>query len=219
MRALLLLVATTGCLRTTQFKCAQDSDCGAGGTCQPTTKYCSIADPTCGGQRYVDSAGPLANQCVGGGIGDGGIDAPIDGRMIDGGGGGHCPGAYMPITGQTHVYQLVTMAKNWSQQKTFCAATAPNFAYLAIPDDLTELTALDTLAGANPDYWVGISIDPNNNNNWLNVKGVMQMFLPWLNGAPSPGGNRTCVEGITASAKIDNIACNTQLPAICECEP
>src|SRR5438067_7421561 len=113
MRALLLLVATTGCLRTTQFQCAQDSDCGTGGTCE-ATRYCSVIDPSCGGRRYVDSAGPLANQCVGGGTADGGLDAPIDGRIIDG--GGRCPGTYMPIAGQAHLYQLVMATNPWMAQ-------------------------------------------------------------------------------------------------------
>src|SRR5690348_12121156 len=69
-----------GCLKSTAFHCSDNASCGAGGTCQQTTGYCSFPDPNCPQGKYGDSAGPLAGQCVGGGGGtDGGIDSSIDG--------------------------------------------------------------------------------------------------------------------------------------------
>lgn len=59
------------------FPCQTDSQCvrdGMQGVCQIATKFCSFADPTCG-QRYDETAGPFANQCV---TNDAGIDAPLD---------------------------------------------------------------------------------------------------------------------------------------------
>jgi len=217
MRAFVISVVlvASGCLRVTQFRCEQDSDCGPGGVCQPV-QYCSLPDPQCGGQRFVPSAGPYANQCVGA-TGDGGIaDAPAgDGSTID---APKCDG-YAALGGAPgHVYKLVSTGDTWSNQASACTASSPGSAYLAIPDDANELDALDTLAGSAADYWVGIS-DLATPGTWQNTKNATQTFLPWTNGTPSPGAGKDCVEAITDSAEIDNTHCTTALPAICECEP
>jgi hypothetical protein len=77
--ALFGIVCATGCLRTTQYRCATDTECGGGGTCE-SVGYCSFTDSSCAdGRRFGDLSGPYANTCVGGGGGDdAGIDAPID---------------------------------------------------------------------------------------------------------------------------------------------
>jgi hypothetical protein len=68
VRLALLAIAVTGCLRTTAFHCATDSDCklgGAQGTCE-LVGFCSFEDPACAsGHRFGDLSGNVANQCVG----------------------------------------------------------------------------------------------------------------------------------------------------------
>ena len=224
MRASWLIVVTfalgsAACLRGTEYRCSSNTECGAGGTCE-SVGFCSFPDMDCSsGERFGDSAGTLANQCTGTtGIDGGLIDGPrIDGPMIDAPPAG-CPGNYATIAGGqgTHRYRLVPSA-NWNQQRDMCVATTSS-AYLAIPDDLGELQALATLAGAAR-FWVGIT-DSATENTFLTTKGAPATFLPWAPGAPDNGGpGEDCVEGITATSQINDERCNTQYVAVCECEP
>ena len=79
IRVALVAIALTGCLRTTSFHCATDSDCrlaGAQGTCE-AVGYCAFSDSTCtSGLRFGDLSASYANQCVGDQPGD---DASTDG--------------------------------------------------------------------------------------------------------------------------------------------
>jgi len=220
MRAALILVMVLagGCLRSTEYRCSANSECGSNGTCE-SVGFCSFPDGACAsGERFGDSAGELANQCTGMTGGDAGVDAPpIDGMMVDAPTVG-CPGQYMTITGGqgTHRYRLAT-SRNWTEQRTFCAATSSS-AYLAVPDDLGELQALAVLAAA-PRFWLGIT-DAATENTWLTVKGAPQTFLPWETGAPDDGPpSEECVEGVSATSQINDERCNTQYVAVCECEP
>ena len=216
MKAIWLVgIALAGCLRSTEFKCETSAQCGANGACE-STGYCSFPDDQCG-RRYASSAGSLANQCVGGTAIDAGIDSAHD-AAIDAP-PASCPAGFATLTGAPHKYKLVTAVGVWNAQMNGCAALAPT-AYLAIPDDANELTALDGLAGASATYWVGVS-DTATEGTWLTVKGTPQTFLPWETGHPitSPPNNQNdCVRAVTADAKFFDDKCNTQLPAICECE-
>ena len=215
------LLASVGCLRQTTFHCNNNTDCGATGVCE-AQGLCSFPDSTCTGsqQRFGDSAGSLANQCVDGGnpMVDAGdiIDAPplIDGPDIDAAGG--CPSGYNALTGANHLYKLVPTA-TWNAQDAGCKATSPSSAYLAIPDDAAELAAFATLAVTGK-FWVGIT-DSATEGTFLTVKGAPQVFLPWAPGEPDDGmGGQDCVSGISAT-QIETDKCSTQFPAICECEP
>lgn len=222
MRIALLLACTllAGCLRDTSFRCATSSDCGAGGTCQTDVGFCSEPDPACAsGFRFGSSAGSYANECVGGGgQPDAGVDASTGGdASIDAPVPAGCPSGYNTINGGqgTHRYQLINMAENWGTQRAFCAATSSS-AYLAIPDDQSELDAIQTL-GAAPQVWVGIT-DSAMENTWRNVKGVVQTFLPWNTGQPDDAGpGEDCV--ITQGNKLSDERCSTKFRAVCECEP
>ncbi len=223
MRAgwIVLVALTSGCLRSTEYRCSTSSECGANGTCE-SVGFCSFPDGQCAsGGRFGTSAGELANQCTGTSGGDAGIDAsndaPID-SAIDAAPAG-CPVQYVAITGGqgTHRYRLVSSADNWMQHRDFCQTTTTS-AYLAIPDDLGELQALATLAGAQR-FWVGLT-DSATENTWLTTKGTAAPFLPWITGAPddqNPGED--CVEVVSALSQINDERCNTQYVAVCECEP
>jgi len=222
----MLAMGSGACLRSTEYRCSTNAECGAGGTCE-TVGYCSFADGQCpSGERFGPSAGELANQCTGSTGTDGGlIDSPIDSPMtidaaIDAPITVGCPGNYATITGGqgTHRYRLIGGAANWNQQRDFCVATTAS-AYLAVPDDLGELQALATLAAVSR-FWVGIT-DSAVENTWLTTKaGAPATFLPWVTGAPddqNPGED--CVEVVTATSQINDERCNTQYVAVCECEP
>lgn len=211
-----------GCLRTTQFRCDVDTDCtgGTGGRCEPEG-FCSFFDSACSGtqQRFADSAGSLSNTCVGGGDPDvdGGVDAPDvpdDGPPATG-----CPAGYAAVTGAdpNHRYMLIATPGDWPAAANSCVASAPGRAYLAIPDDATELAALRNQLIAAP-YWVGIS-DRTTENTFLNTKNMPQAFLPWAAGEPDDGmGGQDCVVARNAT-EIATQKCNDSFPAICECEP
>jgi hypothetical protein len=216
----LFVLANAACLRKTEFQCADNTACGTSGLCE-TTGFCSFADPNCtSGRRYDTSAGELASQCTGGGsTTDGGnLDdamAPGDGAP-DGAIPSGCPAGYVDLPGAPgHKYKVVATSANWTAQSDGCKATSSS-AYLAVPDTIEELTAMDTIApGAS--YWVGIKRAPN--GTWLSVLDTPQTFLPWENGTPSTTNNADCVEAIAALHKINNIRCNMSRPAICECNP
>lgn len=227
MRALMLclfVLANAGCLRKTEFQCNDDNACGASGRCE-STGFCSFADPACStGRRYDQSAGTYAGECTGGGsMTDGGTDdtqTMTDGSTSDTPAAG-CPSGYAAITGGQagHVYQLMATPQNWDTQSNLCTVTSAS-AYLAIPDDIAELTALDTLATGS--HWVGIT-DSDMEMIWKNVLGQTQTFLPWTTGAPNNAGGgqgEDCVESLdNAAHEINDRRCQDKLPAICECVP
>jgi hypothetical protein len=215
MRGVLLLaIALAGCLRSTEFKCQTSDQCGASGVCE-TTGYCSLPDDTCG-RRYSSSAGPLANQCVGGGDNDAGVDARDGSTDAPTDTPAHCTG-FQTLSGAPHTYQLVTQTATWDSQVTACVALDAS-AYLAIPGDANELAAITTLAGGSAPFWVGVS-DRANEGQWRTVQNMPQTFLPWATNHPitSPPNNTfDCVR--TATSQFTDDKCNVQLPAICECE-
>jgi hypothetical protein len=223
MRTLLALViiANAACLRSTEFKCESNAQCGASGTCELGVGFCSFPDSQCG-QRFGDSAGPYANQCVGGGV-DGGADAPVghDGPTSDappGDASSTCGSNYAVIASYPgHQYELIATAESWNAQVAACAHTSP-LSYLAIPDEAAEVTALDTLVTAGT-YWVGVS---ESGGSYTTVKNATQTFLPWASGQPSTTGDSHCVEVAGAGSQVGDFdldKCSDPRPAICECEP
>ena len=225
MRALLylLVLVNAACLRKTEFNCSDDASCGAGGRCE-STGFCSFVDPGCAsGRVYDSSAGSYAGECTSGGQPnpDGGIDARItDGSMTDTPLPAGCPGTYQPLPGVPgHLYRVITAGDDWSKQHAACRLNS-TAAYLAVPDTIEELTALDTLAGS-PNYWVGIS-DTGTEMTWLNVLDQAQTFLPWQPPAPDNAGGgqgEDCVEALSATHTINDRRCMDNLPAVCECNP
>jgi hypothetical protein len=205
---MLLVVAMSGCLRKTEFHCSNASDCGRTGAC--TGGFCAFPDPSCGGGlRYDDSAGDSSNQCIGDSLGDAGVDTST---TIDAPPTG-CPSDYVQLPGgSAHVYKVLGKDDMWQNHRSTCHAASAS-AYLAIPDDATELAALDTLA-ATAAYWIGVS---RISDSFVNDKSMPQTFLPW---APNqPDGEGDCVAALSAMAQFDDLKCNMRFHAVCECEP
>lgn len=222
MKALVAMALLLGgCLRSTEFHCSDSTQC-AGGTCQ-SVGFCSFEDSGCpSGQRFGESAGSYAGQCTdGSGPDDAGMDMALDDAMVDAPDMMvmMCPASYAAVTGApaNRVYRLINTSANWDAQRAACAADGAN-AYLAIPDDATELMAINTLAPANVDYWIGVN-DLMTEGTYVNVKGAAQTFLPWDNGQPNNINNADCVEVHQNNRTWNDTTCmTTQSRAICECE-
>jgi hypothetical protein len=218
MRALLLIVAlaSAGCLRTTEFHCSVDSDCGANGACEGTG-YCSFVDMDCAsGRRYGDFSSTYSNKCVGdSGLVDGGVDTMSDGMTSS-----NCPATYatLPNAG-SHVYKLTSGSGIWATQRDRCMSDG---AYLAIPDNAAELMAITTAAAAAR-TWIGIE-DQQTEGTYVTVKGSAATYLPWNTATGEPdnpggGGGEDCVSALMATPTIATDRCNLTYPAVCECEP
>ncbi|MFN0249804.1 MAG: C-type lectin domain-containing protein [Kofleriaceae bacterium] len=207
---MLVVAALGGCLRSTEFPCSDSTQCG-GGVCQPVG-YCSFDDSGCpSGQRFGESAGTYAGQCVVGGVNDAGVvDAPVDTAAL-------CPSSYAAVAGgpTNRVYRAINVPATWGAQRTACAADGAN-AYLAIPDDAAELMAIDTLVNVG-DYWIGVN-DVATEGTYLNVKDEVQAFLPWDADQPNNTNNSDCVEVDENNQMWNDTMCGTAQPAICECE-
>ena len=226
MRHLLLLALTVGalagCLRKTEFKCQTSDQCSTGGVCETTTGYCSFADSECpDGRRYGGLSGDLAGQCVGGGGGV--VDAGIDGKLIDGMPMG-CPANYTTLSGAgTHVYRLLTTPAAWATQKNLCSADGGG-AYLAVPTDQAELTAIMTAIN-QAHGWVGID-DMAANGTFVTANGgTFSATDPlWDAGEPdnkpfAGAGASDCVSGVKATNQLADTKCSESYLAICECDP
>jgi hypothetical protein len=218
MRGLIFIaLACAGCLRTTEFKCSDDSSCSATGAVCESTQYCSFTDSSCAnGRRYGALSGPYANKCVGEG-GDGGMDTP-DGTA------GACPTGYntLPNAG-THKYKITAGTSLWTTQRDRCAADATASGaviYLAIPDDANELTAITTLSTAVK-TWVGIN-DIVTEGTYMTTKNAAATFLPWNTaaGEPNDPGNppQDCVAALMSGPLIEDDKCGDTYAAVCECE-
>jgi hypothetical protein len=141
--------------------------------------------------------------------------APTDAPVTSG-----CPAGFASIAGGqgAHRYKLINSTDDWSEQRGKCAAMSSS-AYLAIPDDATELGAIATLSAASAS-WVGIS-DTATEGAFVTVKGVAATFLPWDGGQPDNAGpqGEDCVMIQTSSSKLRDEKCGTKYRAVCECEP
>jgi hypothetical protein len=62
VRRVVLVGVLAGCIRPGAFPCTDDTQCGAGGVCEPVG-FCSFADATCG-RRFGAASGTFSNQCV-----------------------------------------------------------------------------------------------------------------------------------------------------------
>ncbi len=219
MRALVTLfvfvaVLTAGCLRTTEFRCASNAECGAGGVCE-AVGFCSVPNAECAGtgRSYSDSAGQgLSNHCVPAGAPgpgtDAGVDAPDDAMPAN-----KCPSGYAAVAGSAHLYKALSNV-SWDEAKMMCDLTSKS-AYLAVPDDATELANLATVA--TPPFWVGID-DLVTAGMFVTQKGAPASFLPWGSGQPNLGPQNDCVAAISAT-QIATEKCGVKHAAVCECEP
>lgn len=230
MRHFLFFAAATiaslaGCLRKTEFKCQTSDQCSTGGVCETTTGYCSFVDMDCpDGRRYGGLSGDLSGQCVGGG-GSGVVDAGVDGSMIMIDAPPGCPATgYATIAGAgTHHYRVVSTTANWATQKGACSADGPG-AYLAVPNDQAELTAI--LAAAGPARsWVGIN-DITTEGTYVTSQGASFSATDPLWDANEPnntpfngGGESDCVAGVKSSNQLADTKCSEAYAAICECDP
>jgi len=230
MRNVLVLccaLASSACLRTTEYRCQGDSSCGGAGMCE-TSGFCSFPDGECAsGRRYNEAAGTLGGTCTSGGNPQDDANNPVDDTMqvtdtnMTDTPAAQCPNGYVTIAGGNagHLYKLIPGNATWPAQEAACQLTTIK-SHLAVPDDIGELTALDTVAGSGR-YWIGVT-DSAAEGTWYSILGVAQTYLPWEAGAPATTGpEEDCVESAnSATHEFNDERCtNTSQPAICECAP
>jgi len=166
------LIVSAGCLRKTEYKCTDSTQCGANGQCEDVG-FCSFPASDCdSGRKFGEYSGSTySNTCVGGGSVDPDASvvdgATIDGMMMADASPG-CPSNYT-LTSGTHKYRVISANGTWMAHKTTCGAD--NNSYLAIPDTQGEL---DFIIAQSPGArtWVGIN-DPADNNMVVTVKGAV----------------------------------------------
>lgn len=205
MRVLVAIVLA-GCLPSSEYRCDDDNDCGAGGQCQPTG-FCSFADSTCSDpmQRYGEGAGSLSNDCVGAGNT-----------------ASNCPATYMLVADATpgHRYRRVNDKRTWLEHASDCGDDSSTArVYLAVPNTATELEYIGQAMGNNK-VWVGIS-DRVTEGVFVEAtpEAAVATFLPWKQGAPDTNGNndKDCVLAESESELVDD-SCDADYFAVCECE-
>jgi len=217
----LAVFAASGCLKPGAFECATNSDCtgyDGQGACEPNGR-CSFPDSRCeSGRRYGAQSGDQSNECVGpSSTADAGVDGPSTDAPNPDAPPASCPAGYVTLPGvsSNHQYKLLANAAGWTNQRAICGNDPAN-AYLAVPDDSSELQAMITLSATS--FWVGIS-DAAVEGTYVTVLGSPATFLPWAANEPDNNGNQDCVRVIAASAQLETLTCGTTAPAICECEP
>jgi hypothetical protein len=214
-------LALAGCLRETQFQCSTSADCGANGTCE-AVGFCSFADPACpDGRRFGELSGPHAGQCVGTTtVGDGGVDTPTgDGSQAG------CPAGYAALPGVSgREYRVIATERMWTAQRDACAADGSN-TYLAVPDDLAELTAIVTAGNTNL-LWVGINDMQTEGTYVTTAGGTFPADSPlWAPDEPDNrrlgggGNNADCVISLMGSVRLADDDCSRNRAAVCECQP
>lgn len=222
----LIAGASAGCLRKTEYKCTDSTQCGAGGQCEDIG-FCSFADTSCdSGRKYGEFSGSTySDQCVGG-TGpnvDGGVDGMLTDGMTEDGMVGNCPSSY---TGAgAHKYRVITASADWGAQVADCGNdTAGTNTYLASPDDQTELTAI-IAAAAQARIWVGINdasegVYAKTGGGTIPMSDTMwDASEPDDNPVGGGGGPGDCVSAGMTSGKLADDACGATYPAVCECEP
>jgi hypothetical protein len=135
-----------------------------------------------------------------------------------------CPASYVSVTGAgAHVYRVITASAVWATQKDLCAADGGG-AYLAVPNDQAELTAL--LTAVNQAHaWVGIDDVAVNGTFVTSNGGTFSATDPlWDTGEPNNkpftgAGASDCVAGVKATNQLADTKCSEAYDAICECDP
>lgn len=224
MKTLVLLIAITcaGCLRSTTFKCDENTDCvGAGPQSQcESDGFCTFSDSSCtSGRRYAESSGAKSSQCVGETTGEDAGTEPMPGGEPP---MSNCPAsgyAMLPNAGpRGHMYKLLDAPMTWSQQRDLCAGEGT---YLAFPDGASvadaqlELAALRTLAGDAA--WVGINdiaTEGQYRTSLNQPASTVTVMLISITGNPQ---QTDCF--VINNTSLDDADCSTTRKAVCECVP
>jgi hypothetical protein len=190
-----------GCLPTPTFTCAESSECGSGGTCQPDG-LCSFTDTSCAtNQRYGSLAGNDSNQCV----------AEL-GSGSGSGSGSACTGFSALKDGNTHdLFLPLQTPLGWESAVSECSTLG---GYLAVPTTQQEVNGILDMTCANT--WMGIH---EVGSAFDTPTGSPVSFLPWDCNQPMGSGEISCVSAVEADDAYALADCASPEAVMCECNP
>jgi hypothetical protein len=146
-------------------------------------------------------------RCVrGGATNDASTDASPDANTA-------CPPGYVRNAGTGSSYRVVGTPANLGVAVNDCEDDGADArTYLAIPDNLAESNAIDSLA--TNDTWLGITDFPMEGT-WVTVLGTVQTFFRWAQGQPNGGTAENCA--FMSDATWQDADCALAKPYVCEC--
>lgn len=135
-----------------------------------------------------------------------------------------CPATYASVTGgqDNHVYRRISTTATHVNQHAACYADTGSTgrSYLGIPDNASELLAMNSLAPAGVRWWIGLHDGINEGTFVTITTNTAHTFLPWAAGQPdNVPAQADCVEVNHATQTFFDNDCLATNVAICECEP
>jgi hypothetical protein len=226
VRWLVAIVAACGCRYTGTYTCERDDQCrsrAAPGTCQLPAGLCSFPDATCPlGQRYDDTAGEAAEECVGP---TAMVDAPpaFDPNA--------CPTGFMQVTAgvpsRYRVLPTLPAPADFSDYMAACDAELPGSTHGAVIDTAAEAMALAAVFGGGAGrYYIGMVQDPIERApaaGWIHADGTPVATALWMAGEPNDG-NGTETDHleqagvVTSGGTFNDVAGTIVAPVLCECD-
>lgn len=228
MRWLLAIVSmlVSGCRYTGTYACERDEECrssAAPGTCQLPAGVCSFPDLTCPlGQRYDDTAGDLAGECVESAIM---IDAPI---LFD---PSVCPSGFsqaMPgILSRYRVLPALPSTARFADYMAACDAQLAGKTHAAVFDTKAEATAVLAAIGVGAGrYYIGVVQDAAALTpavGWIHADGTAVASGLWAGTEPNDGNGSEADHleqaGVVVNdGTFNDISGTMAAPVICECD-
>ena len=222
----LVIIVSTGCRYTGAYTCERDDQCrsrAAAGTCQLPAGACSFPDATCPqGQRYDDTAGDSAGQCIEG------VPMVDAATVFD---PTTCPTGFMQLAATSpsryRVLPALPATARFPDYMAACDAQLPGASHGAVIDTPAEVMAVAAVfGGGTARYYIGVVQDPaaaTPSAGWIHANGAPVAAAHWRQDDPDDG-NASEADHLEQAGVILNdgtfsdVAGNTALPVLCECD-
>ena len=222
-------VLATACRYDGTFMCERNDQClsaSAPGTCQLPSGLCSFPDPLCPtpGQRYDDTAGSLANQCVEPAL-------PVDAAVAFD--PNTCPTDFTQLSVDTpsryRVLPVLPLTAEYFDYVTACGMQKPGVTHIAIIETLAEAMTVGPLAagsGGPAQVYVGALQSQTATGlavGWIHADGSPVAATVWAASEPddgdgSEGNHQEQVAVLTSGGRLNDIALKMHWPVLCECD-
>lgn len=115
-------------------------------------------------------------------------------------------------------YFVRTTAATWDAARLDCASIG---AYLIAVSDDTENQLVEHSDKLNvpTDAWIGLSQDVQLPTQWDWINGAPYTYSNWIVGGAHVGPGQSCVVVHHTDDKWENLACDSNHPYVCECDP